>query len=85
MGRGAEEECVNGRGHGISEEGGGKKRWRTGKQTISESVGRGQRRKALMAGVGYFGGVGGGQEMLEDRGRQFRRTYDMHFEGHEAG
>ena len=26
MGRGAEEECVNGRGHGISEEGGGKKR-----------------------------------------------------------
>ena len=27
----------------------------------------------------------GGQEMLEDRGRPFRRTYDMHFEGHEAG
>ena len=57
MGRGAEEECVNGRGHGISEEGGGKKRWRTGEQTISESMGRGQRRKVLM--VGYFGGVGG--------------------------
>ena len=35
-------------------------------------------------GVEYFGEVGG-QEMLENRGRPFRRTYDMHFEGHEAG
>ena len=50
----------------------------------ADHFGRGQRRKVLMAGVGYFGGVGG-QEMLEDRGTPFWRTYDMHFEGHEAG
>ena len=38
MGRGAEEECVNGRGHGISEEGGGKKRWRTGADHFGEHM-----------------------------------------------
>ena len=59
-GGGAEEECVNGMGHGISEEGGGKKRCRTGGKTISESMGRGHRREVLMVGVGYFEGVGRG-------------------------
>ena len=38
-------------------------------QTISESMGRGQRRKALMAGVGYFGGVGGGARNVGGQGQ----------------
>ena len=57
-GEGAEEECVNGRGHGISEEGGG----RNVEVQGADHFGRGQRRKVLMVGVGYFGGVGGGKK-----------------------
>ena len=37
MGRGAEEECVNGMGHGISEEGGARNVGGQG-QTISENI-----------------------------------------------
>ena len=32
-------------------------------QTISESMGRGQRRNTLMEEVGYFGGVGGARNV----------------------
>ena len=45
-GEGAEEECVNGRGHGISEEGGDRK-------SFGEHW-EGQRRKVLMAGGRTF-------------------------------
>ena len=49
---------------------------------------RGGRKMVRRAGwAEHFGehGEWGRGEMLEDRGRPFRRTYDMHFEGHEAG
>ena len=62
MGRGAEEECVNGMGHGISEKGGGKKRWRTGVDHFGE-YGERPEEEDLNGRGRIFRGSGGG-EML---------------------